>query len=481
MNKKAQVIRYLFFDFIAAAASWTLFYIYRKQYIEPQHFGNEVPLEFTSRFYLGLIVVPTLWVIFYYLVGYYSNVYRKSRLLELGQTFLSSLIGVVVIFFSLILDDYVGSYKNYYQLFLVLFSLHFGLTYTFRVIQTSRIVHQIHKRRIGFNTLLIGGDEKALQIYEELNTQIRPAGFKFVGFLTVNKQDQAPLEKFLPRLGTLNDFQQVAEKCQIEEVIVAIESSQHDLLTGILTSLQNRTLTIWGIPDLFDLLAGHANTNAIYSSPLFKISNGIMPAWQAHMKRLIDVSFSVLAIVLFLPAHLLISIWIKLDSKGPVLYKQERIGRFGKPFTIYKFRTMIAQAEPHGPQLSTQGDDRVTAAGQFLRRTHLDEIPQFYNVIKGEMSLVGPRPERKFFIDQILKKAPHFLQLQKIRPGITSWGQVKYGYASTVDEMLKRLPYDLVYLKNNSLYIDFKILIYTLINCFKGSAPTATGNDKNDK
>lgn len=270
----------------------------------------------------------------------------------------------------------------------------------------------------------------------------------------------------------------MTEKYQLEEVIIAIETSQHDLLTGILTSLQNRTLTIWGIPDLFDLLSGNAKTNAIYSSPLFKITNGIMPAWQANLKRLFDVSFSILAIVLFLPAYLIIAIWIKLDSKGPVLYKQERIGRFGKPFTIYKFRTMIDQAEPHGPELSTHDDDRVTPVGQFLRRTHLDEIPQFYNVIKGEMSLVGPRPERKFFIDQIVKKAPHFTQLHKIRPGITSWGQVKYGYASTIDEMLKRLPYDLVYLKNISLYIDFKILIYTIISCFKGPNPMDTGDKK---
>ncbi len=479
MNKKVQVIRYLFFDFIAAAASWILFYIYRKQYIEPQHFGSDVPLEFTSRFYLGLLIVPTLWILFYYLWGYYNHIYRKSRLLELGQTFLSSLIGVILIFFTLMLDDYVGSYKNYYNLFFTLLALHFGLTYSFRVIQTSRIIHRIHKREFGFNTLLIGSDEKALRIYQELNSQIRPAGFRFVGFLTVNENEHSPLEAVLPRLGTLKDFSEMTEKYQLEEVIIAIESSQHDLLTGILTSLQNRTLAIWGIPDLFDLLSGNAKTNAIYSSPLIKISNGIMPAWQANLKRLIDVSFSILAIILFLPVYLAIAIWIKFDSKGPVLYQQERIGRHGKPFTIYKFRTMIDQAETNGPELSCYDDERVTAVGQFLRRTHLDEIPQFYNVIKGEMSLVGPRPERKFFIDQLVKKAPHFTHLQKIRPGITSWGQVKYGYASTIDEMLKRLPYDLVYLKNISLYIDFKILIYTIISCFKGSAPAETDNDKN--
>ncbi|WP_321287897.1 sugar transferase [uncultured Sunxiuqinia sp.] len=468
MSKKVQVAKYLFFDLFAAAASWILFYIYRKVYIEPQYFGTDVPLEFNNRFFLGLIIIPALWILFYYITGYYSNIYRKSRLIELGQTFLTSLVGVLMLFFALMLDDFIGSYKNYYSLFLTLLGLHFGLTYIFRLIQTSRIIHRIHNRKFGFNTLLVGGDEKALKIYKELNTQIRPAGYKFIGFLSVDESEQYPLEKHLPKLGSIHEFSGITDQYEVEEVIIAIESTQHDLLSAILTKLQNRTLTIWGIPDLFDLLSGSIKTNGIFSSPLLKISNGIMPAWQANMKRLIDVSFSILAIFIFLPAFLLISILIKLENKGPILYTQKRIGRFGKPFTIYKFRTMIHNAETNGPKLSSHHDDRITKIGQFLRRTHLDEIPQFYNVIIGEMSLVGPRPERKYFIDQIVKIAPHYTHLHKIRPGITSWGQVKYGYASTLNEMLERLPYDMVYLKNISLYIDFKILIYTIIACFKG-------------
>ena len=153
MNKRVQVAKYLFFDLLAAAASWVLFYSYRKLYIEPQHFGTEVPLEFTSRFFLGLIFIPAFWLLFYYITGYYSNIYRKSRLLELGQTFLTSLIGVIIIFFTLILDDVIGSYKNYYSLFFTLFGLHFSLTYLFRFIQTNRIVRRIHRREFGFNTL----------------------------------------------------------------------------------------------------------------------------------------------------------------------------------------------------------------------------------------------------------------------------------------------------------------------------------------
>lgn len=468
MNKKVQVAKYLFFDWFAAAGAWGIFFIYRKLYIEPQHFGITVPLEFTNRFILGLIFLPATWVLFYYITGYYSNVYRKSRLIELGQTFFTSIVGVTTIFFTLLLDDIIGSYKNYYNLYFTLFLLHFGLTYFFRLLQTSRIIHRIHSRKFGFNTLMIGGDEKAVKIYQELNTQTRPAGFKFVGFLSVEENENYPLEEFIPRLGTIKDYPKIAEDLGLEEVIIALETSQHELLTGILTVLQNRTLTVWGIPDLFDLLSGNVKTNVIYSSPLIKISNGIMPAWEQNMKRLIDVAFSIAFMVLFSPFFILIAIFIKTGSKGPILYQQERIGKFGKPFTIYKFRTMTVNAENNGPELSSDNDPRITPIGQFLRRTHLDEIPQFYNVIKGEMSVVGPRPERKYFIDQIVKEAPYYTQLHKLRPGITSWGQVKYGYASNLKEMLERLPYDIVYLKNISLYIDFKILIYTIIACFKG-------------
>ncbi|MGQ8338722.1 sugar transferase [Sunxiuqinia sp. A32] len=469
MNKKVQVAKYLFFDFIAASGSWVLFFIYRKLFIEPQKFGTDVPIEFTTRFYLGLIFIPVFWLTFYYITGYYSKIYRKSRLIELGQTITTSIIGVVIIFFALLLDDFIDSYKNYYNLFFTLLGLHFGLTFLFRFILTSQTVHKIHKREIGFNTLIIGGNDKALRIYWELSSQYRPAGNKFIGFVSVDESDRYPLEDNLPRLGNLNDLPEIIQNNELEEVIIALETTQHDLMSKILTSLQNWSLTIWGIPDLFDLLSANAKTNVIYSSPLIKISNGLMPAWQENLKRMIDVVFSIVAFILLIPFLVAIAVIIKTESKGPILYKQRRIGRFGKPFTIYKFRTMVADAEIDGPELSGKNDPRITPIGHFLRRTHLDEIPQFYNVIKGEMSVVGPRPERQFYIDQIVKIAPHYKQLQKIRPGITSWGQVKYGYASNIDQMLERLPYDLVYLKNISFYVDLKILIYTIMACFKGN------------
>ncbi len=469
MNKRRQVAKYLILDFIAAALSWTVFFIYRKVVIESQTFGIDVPIELSHRYFLGLIIIPSFWILFYFISGFYNSIYRRSRLIELGQTFLTSLIGVIIIFFTLLLDDYIHSYKNYYHLFFTLFILHFGFTYLFRLILTTRTIHRIHNRKIGFNTLLIGSNQKAKKIYEEMSSQKRPAGNLFVGYVGIENNDDKLLEQYIPQLGKLDNITEIIEEYDIEEVIIAIETREHDRLNNILTILENLQISIWGIPELYDFLSGTVRTNTIYGSPLIKISNGLMPIWQANTKRLLDVTISLSASVVIFPVFAILAILIKRSSKGPVIYKQERIGRYGKPFYIYKLRSMVQDAERGTPALSSKNDNRITPIGKFLRKTHLDEIPQFFNVLKGDMSLVGPRPERQYYIDQIVEHAPHYTLLHKLRPGITSWGQVKYGYASSVEEMLERLPYDMIYLKNISLYMDFKIMIHTVMVAFKAN------------
>ena len=468
MNKPWQVAKYLTFDILAAATSWVVFFIYRKAIIEPQRFGIDIPIEFSNRFYLGLIFIPVFWITIYYITGFYKNIFRRSRLIELGQTFTISIAGVVVIFFTLILDDFIQSYKNYYQLLFTLFILHFVLTYFFRLVITTQTIHKIHKRKIGFNTLIIGSNEKALNIFNDMTSQKFPAGNLFVGFVGLGNNNDALLSKYIPKLGNFSELLDIIKKHEIEEVIIAIETVEHKRLSEILTVIENRQVTIWGIPDLYDFLSGMVKTNTIYGSPLIKISNGLMPGWQENTKRLLDVFLSLIASVILFPVFIVLTVIIKVTSRGPIFYKQDRVGRFGKPFRIFKLRSMVADAENGTPALSSENDERITKIGKFMRKTHLDEIPQFYNVIIGDMSLVGPRPERQYYIDQIVAKAPHYTHLHKLRPGITSWGQVRYGYASDVDEMLERLPYDMMYLKNISLYIDFKIMIYTIMVSFKG-------------
>jgi len=464
MNRKRTVAIYVFFDVLAACLAWTLFFLHREMLLS----GHSTPENswLSPFFFQTLVCLPTLWCLAYYITGYYSNIYRKSRLIELTQTFFISLIGIATLFFSLILDDFIHPQENYANLFFSLLCLHFGLTYFFRVIHTSVYVHKIHKRQLGFNTLVIGGSTKAVELYHILSTQRNPSGNRLVGFVTIEGEANPELESYLPCLGTTANIPEIIENGQIEEIIITTDTSEHKLLSKILIMLQRFNVIVWGIPDLYDILAGNPKNDNLYGLPLFKISNGIMPVWAANVKRILDVVFSLIAIILFLPISFAIIVAITLDSRGPFLYSQIRVGRYGRPFRIFKFRTMIANAEQQGPELSSENDPRITGIGRFLRKTHLDEIPQFINVILGHMSIVGPRPERKYFIDQLIEKAPQYNLLQKVRPGITSWGQIKYGYASNLKEMLERLPYDLVYLKNASLYLDLKIMIYSILELF---------------
>jgi len=468
-NKKKQTLKYIFSDFIASVFAWTIFYIFRKKYIEPQKFGYDIDVQFDNKYLIAVIVIPIFWLLIYYLSGYYKDIYRKSRLKELWNTFSLSFSGVIVIFFMFILDDYVLSYKNYYFSFLALFALQFTLTYIPRLIITTRTIGKLHNKKIGFNTIIVGSNEKAIQLFNNLTKQPKSTGNIFIGFVNVVEQDKYLLEKTLPYLGNIHNIKEIIENNNVEEVIIAIESSEHDKINYILTNVVCRNVVIKVIPTLYDILTGSVHMTNIYSSPLIQITRDAMPEWQINLKRIIDVLFSIIAIIILIPLYIFLMMGVRLSSKGPIFYSHQRIGRFGKPFTIYKFRSMIPNAETNGPALSSKNDPRITKFGLFMRKTRLDELPQFYNVIIGDMSLVGPRPERQFYIDKIMERAPYYSHLQKVRPGITSWGQVKFGYAENVEEMIERLQYDLIYIENMSLYVDFKIMIYTIKIIFQGS------------
>ncbi|MEZ4755777.1 MAG: sugar transferase [Flavobacteriales bacterium] len=462
-DRRIQVAKYVAADLLGSALAWTLFFIYRKLNLEPIKFGYEVPLTFDRNFYLGLVLVPLFWFGLYTVIGGYREIFRRFRTKELGQTLLISIIGVVVIFFVLLLDDEVANYRYYYRSFVALFLLHFGITFVLRFLLTSSTVHKVHQRKIGFNTILVGGNERAMAIYEEIEALPKSTGNRFIGFVNVNGGDQLLTQVGLPRLGKWHELRSVIDQHAVEEVIIAVDSGEHEHISRIMNELEGTGVRVKVIPDMYDILSGSVKMTSIFGTPLIEVNSEIMPAWQFSLKRIVDISASALALVLLSPLYLVLAILVKLSSPGPIFFRQERIGKYGHPFKIIKFRSMYCDAEKNGPQLSSSTDPRITPIGRWMRTTRMDEIPQFWNVIKGEMSLVGPRPERQHFIDAITAVAPHYRHLHKVRPGITSWGQVKFGYAENVDQMVRRLKYDILYIENMSLAVDLKILAYTVL------------------
>lgn len=443
-------------DLLAAIASWASFFAFRKIYIE------HVPFQVNSTFYIGIIIIPIAWILLYFLQGTYADVKRLHRMKILSLTFFGTFIGSTLIFFVLLLDDEIGNYQMYYQSFFALFVIHFLVAFLPRIIFVSILVKRIHNRTDGWNTLLLGGSEKAVGIYQEIKSLQKGIGTQFVGFVNLNGIDKL-LENEMTYLGHVDELERIIADYKVEEVIIALESTEHKRLSSIIARLSGTGITIKVLPDMFDILSGSVKMTNIFGVLLLEVNPQGMPVWQMSIKRFIDIVLSLIALILLIPVYIGLAIAVKMSSKGPIFFKQERVGLNGKKFNIIKFRTMYVDAEAKGPQLSSSSDPRITKSGRFMRKVRLDEFPQFYNVIVGDMSLVGPRPERQFFIDQIVEREPQFLQLTTVRPGITSWGQVKYGYAENVDQMLQRMKFDLLYLKNMSLALDFKILLYTVL------------------
>ncbi|GIV34844.1 MAG: undecaprenyl-phosphate glucose phosphotransferase [Chitinophagales bacterium] len=469
MNRKTAGFFYVLSDYLAAMLAWGLMFIFRKTYIGGYSLVHNPEIVFDRNFYFGIFFIPLFWIMVYFITGTYREYFRKSRLTELFRTFLISFFGVLILFFVFILDDQIDNdYKNYYRTLLVLFSLHFTLTFLGRLLILNRIKSLVRRGIIGYNTVVIGGNENAVQLYHEISDPRKALGYRLVGFIDTNGESTNQLKAYMPELGKLSDLEKIAAQDNIEEVIIAIESSEHHRLNSIINSLADKNVIIKIIPDMYDILSGSVKMENVIGAPLIEIYPDIMPFWQKLVKRLIDILFSVIALVALSPLMAFIALRVKYSSPGPILFRQERIGQHGKPFTIYKFRSMYVNAEENGPQLSSKNDPRITSWGRVMRKWRIDELPQFYNILKGDMSLVGPRPERKYYIDQLVKIAPAYKHLQKVKPGITSWGMVKYGYAENLNQMVERLKWDLLYIENMSLSIDFKIMIYTVLVILQG-------------
>lgn len=466
-QRKIDTALYKIADFITAMIAWVSFFVYRKS-LEGADLDKDIFLD--ANLWYGVVVIPLGWVLLYSVFDNYHDIYRLSRMATLARTIFLSFLGTVFLFFTILLDDFVYGYHSYYRSFVALFLIHFTLTVTVRMILLTRASARLKTGKITYNTIIVGGNHNALELYQEISGREKGLGNNFIGFIDTNGSSTNELGTYLPTLGYINQISHVVQTYNIEEVIIAIETSEHGRLSEILNVLFDfgERILVKIIPDMYDIMLGTVKMNYLYGAVLIEIKQELMPKWQRLLKRLMDIGISTLMLILLLPVYFYIAVRVKLSSKGPIFFKQERIGLNHKPFMIYKFRSMYTDAEKKGPQLSYHGDNRCTPWGAVMRKWRIDELPQFWNVLKGDMSLVGPRPERQYYIDLIMQRAPHYRHLLKVRPGITSWGQVKYGYASTVEEMVQRLKFDILYIENMSLALDIRILFYTLLVLLQG-------------
>jgi exopolysaccharide biosynthesis polyprenyl glycosylphosphotransferase len=347
----------------------------------------------------------------------------------------------------------------------ILFGFHFITTLVFRLINATHTISQIRSRKWGYNTLLIGTGNTGLTLFQELENAKIHEGFNVVGFVQiVQKVDALPV----PILGSWDQLDEIIKSHQIEDLIICNDPQDSEYVPLIIDKIQNEEIHLKMLPNEYNLVMGMVKMNNILGTMLAEVDFEVMPYWQKFIKRGMDMFFSLLALIVLSPLFFIIAILVKMNSKGPIFFKQDRIGYKGEIFKIIKFRSMFVDAEKSGPRLSSDEDDRRTSIGIFLRKTRLDEIPQFVNVLLGQMSLVGPRPERQFFINQIVSKAPIYKRLHRVKPGITSWGQIKYGYAEDVNEMIDRMKYDILYLENMSLALDIKIMFTTVLIMIQG-------------
>ncbi len=463
MNKKGLLLTYVFFDIIAAIMVWVLFMLFRKIVNDGQIFDG-IHIFFPNYdYYKSLFFFPVACVFVHYLSGFYLNLYNKTRLTSIFTTLVASAIISITIFFVLMLDDVVVSYEYYYYSLLVLFGLLFSITLIFRSFIASQVRYNFKTKKWTINTVIIGTGNNALKIARDFEKNA--VQNTLVGFIATDHFVVVPGERVL---GNMNQLSTIITNNHIEDSIVVLDNADENQLFSIINLLYKYNINIQFTPRLYEILTGSAKISKLGIIPLVSITNSSMPDWEASIKRFLDIVFSLLALFLLSPFLFYFMIQIKRDSKGSVFYRQERIGRLGKPFNILKFRTMYRGSENGTPQLSSANDNRITAVGRILRKYRIDEIPQFWNILKGDMSLVGPRPERAYYINQIIEDAPYYCLLYKIRPGLTSWGPIKIGYSDTIEKMIERLNYDIIYMDNMSLITDLKILIYTLEIIFKG-------------
>ena len=461
MEKRVQIVACVIVDFITINAAWTVYFLFR---VRSGVTGETV----TPDFFAPMLVLYAYWAVLFGIAGLYRPLYAASRLDEFTLLLKTATVGCLILFFVIFADDaatHPGTATRTLMVvywFVVLFFAGSGRAIV-RGVQRRLLLSGVGTRR----TLIVGSKSKSEELFERV--QRYPAlGYRVVGFVGLTHTRARGHHSGAPLLGGIDDLDTLVAREKVREILIALDSTDHDKLLGIISRCNGNNVGMKIIPDLYDIISGQARTNAIHGFPLIEISPQLMAPWEEFAKRLFDLCVSGLVLAVGLPLWVVIAVAIRLDTSGPIFYRQERVGKDGRHFEIVKFRSMRADAERQGARWASRKDPRVTRIGRILRQLHLDEVPQVLNVLKGEMSMIGPRPERPVFVEQLSKDIPLYSRRLKVRPGVTGWAQVSQRYDETIEDVRKKVQYDLFYIENMSLRLDFKIILYTVFHVILG-------------
>lgn len=467
VNTVKQRLRYIVSDLVTGLLAFFIFNIIRFFLLYGEQ-SAAVMWQFVlqPKLIVETVLVPISMLGIYWLSGYYNLPFGKSRLQEFLVTFFSSIVNTVLIYLVLLINDQTGRRTVNYELILSLLGLLFAFTYIGRISITSFASRHFKAHQWEFRALVIGASRSARATARRLVEGPSRVGYTIVGFVSIPGEDRD--SDIHDTVYSMEEVEKICHENGVDQLIIAQDNYNEKKVLNLLYQLFSLGIPIKIMPDTFSFITSGIRLQDIYGEPFIDLTSPAISEASKNIKRTIDVVASLFMLIVLSPVYAALAVMVKSDSKGPVFYSQERIGLRQMPFKIYKFRSMRVDAEKDGPRLSSDDDSRVTRVGKILRKYRLDELPQFWNVLKGDMSLVGPRPERAYYIAKIMERAPYYALLYQVRPGITSWGMVKYGYASTVDQMVERTRFDLIYLSNMSLFVDFKIMIYTVNTVVRG-------------
>ncbi|WP_348344273.1 sugar transferase [Ignavibacterium sp.] len=456
MSKPIEKFLLVFTDFLMINLAFIVYFALRVQ-------SGLFDLVIMPEFFLPMIALYFYWLLIFTFVGMYRSWFAASRFDEISTLFKATFVGIFILFFIIFLDDYINNVSSSTR---ILIFIYWTLLVTF--VGTGRVVIRSIQRNLlikGFgrrNALIVGFNERAFEVLDTL-FKAPALGIDVKAFVTIKNEH---LNKSYNNINVESDLKSLNDliaKYNIQEIILALEKDEHDSLVDIISLCSDKNIKIKIVPDLYEILSGQARTSQIYGMPLIDIMPELMPEWERKLKRLLDIVVSIIILTISLPVTIITALAIKLDSEGPIFFTQERMGMNGKIFKMIKFRSMKKDAEKlTGPVWSQKNDPRVTRVGKIIRKLRIDEIPQFINVLKGDMSVVGPRPERPYFVEKLSQEIPYYKRRLKVRPGITGWAQVKHKYDESIEDVKIKLRYDLFYIENMSIRMDLKILFRTI-------------------